>query len=715
MHIFKNKILNTIANFGVTDSMRNTAAKKVIQMNILSIITFLSFHVFYIVLFFTSNGSKQKIFISYAIILFIALLSFLLAYTQKIVITKILFMGNAFLGVFFFDVYLGSSVSMGVYYFPFLFVTIKIFSFKKERLLLILFILLPLLLNILSGTFLKGHYDTHILTSQNIRNLRTFNFTFAFFLVVMYANYIINYEISTDNFIENSRLSLQSLIDNTNGSLWSIDNNFEIIAANKLFVSTIKQSLDVEIEAGYDFKKVMYSSNFPKEWLAFFEKSLSGNRSTEEYSLNGIVHEIQIAPILKDNIVMGAVFHDIDINVRKEYEKNIDLANTELKKAVKSKEQFLSNMSHELRTPLNGIIGISNILLAEKRLDSQMENLEMLKYSSDHMLDIVNDILDYNKIDAKKVELESAAFDISELLNKIGIFFNQEAIKKEIKLVLNFESVSGLVVMGDALRLRQILNNLISNAIKFTNKGTVCINVEKIKENNDGTIKIKFSITDTGIGIPSNKLDIIFSSFGQADNRITTKFGGTGLGLTISARLVELMESKIDVESTHGKGSTFSFELYVKKANNENVSQITSGVLQSFNGITALVAEDNKVNLLVIKRFLKSWGIETASAENGAIALEMARAKKYDLILMDLNMPVMDGKKASLSIREFDTNIPIIAITASTGENFKEELLTFGINDYIPKPFVPDVLHAVITRTMALQTTILTEVYTKLF
>ncbi len=704
MRVFKNNILNTIANFGVTDNMRNKAAKKVIQMNILSIITFLSFHIFYIVLFFTSNGSKQKIFISYAIILLVALLSFLLAYTKKRIITKILFMGNAYLGVFFFDVYLGSSVSMGVYYFPFLFVTIKIFSFKKERLLLILFILLPLLLNILAGTFLKSHYDTHILTSQNIRNLRTFNFTFAFFLVVMYANYIINYEISNDTFIENSRLSLQSLIDNTNGSLWSIDNNFEIIAANKLFVSTIKQAFDVEIEAGYDFKKVMYSNNFPKEWLAFLEKSLSGYRTTEEYMLNGVVHEIQIAPILKDNsIVMGAVFHDTDIHVRKEYEKNIDLANAELKKAVKSKEQFLSNMSHELRTPLNGIIGISNILLAEKRLDSQMENLEMLKYSSDHMLDIVNDILDYNKIDAKKVELESAPFNICELLNKVGIFFNQQAIKKEIKLVLNFESVAGLVVMGDALRLRQILNNLISNAIKFTNKGTVCINVDKIKENIDGTVKIKFSITDTGIGIPSNKLDIIFSSFGQADNRITTKFGGTGLGLTISARLVELMESKIDVESTHGKGSTFSFELNVKKANNENVSQITSGVLQSFNGITALVAEDNKVNLLVIKRFLKSWNIETASAENGVIALEMAKAKKYDLILMDLNMPVMDGKTASLSIRAFDANIPIIAITASTGENLKEELLTFGINDYIPKPFVPHVLHAVIMKTIALQ------------
>jgi signal transduction histidine kinase/CheY-like chemotaxis protein len=704
MRVFKNNILNTIANFGVTDNMRNKAAKKVIQMNILSIITFLSFHIFYIVLFFTSNGSKQKIFISYAIILFIALLSFLLAYTKKRIITKILFMGNAYLGVFFFDVYLGSSVSMGVYYFPFLFVTIKIFSFKKERLLLILFILLPLLLNILAGTFLKSHYDTHILTSQNIRNLRTFNFTFAFFLVVMYANYIINYEISNDTIIENSRLSLQSLIDNTNGSLWSIDNNFEIIAANKLFVSTIKQAFDVEIEAGYDFKKVMYSNNFPKEWLTFLEKSLSGYRTTEEYMLNGVVHEIQIAPILKDNnVVMGAVFHDTDIHVRKEYEKNIDLANNELKKAVKSKEQFLSNMSHELRTPLNGIIGISNILLAEKRLDSQMENLEMLKYSSDHMLDIVNDILDYNKIDAKKVELESAPFDISELLNKIGIFFNQQAIKKEIKLVLNFESVSGLVVMGDALRLRQILNNLISNAIKFTNKGTVSINVQKIRENNDGTIQIKFSITDTGIGIPSNKLDIIFSSFGQADNRITTKFGGTGLGLTISARLVELMESKINVESTHGKGSTFSFELHVKKANNENVSQITSGVLQSFSGITALVAEDNKVNLLVIKRFLKSWNIETASAENGAIALEMAKAKKYDLILMDLNMPVMDGKKASLSIRAFDANIPIIAITASTGENLKEELLAFGINDYIPKPFVPEALHTIITKTMMVQ------------
>jgi signal transduction histidine kinase/CheY-like chemotaxis protein len=702
MRIFIDKLWNKAIHFGVTAGMKNKTAKKAVQMNIIGLITFASFHLFYFTLLLVSSGSKQKIFFSYAIVLLFAFFVVVSAFFKNRVLTKIFLMSNAYLGVFFFDVYLGSAASMGVYYFPFLFVTIKIFSLKKEKLLLILFILLPLLLNILAGTIFKNHYDANILTSQNIRNLRTFNFTFAFFLVLMYANYIINYEIKNDTIIENSKISLQTLIDNTNGSLWSIDINFEIIAANKLYVDSMKQMFDVNIEAGYDIKKLMYSSSFPEEWLGFLKNALEGNKIIKEYAINGVIHEIHAAPIIKENnIVMGAVFHDTNINVRKEYEKNIDLANAELKKAVKSKEQFLSNMSHELRTPLNGIIGISNILLSEKRLDSQTESLEMLKYSSNHMLDIVNDILDYNKIDAKKVELENTPFDITDLINKIAVFFNQQAVEKGLKLSVNTDSINKLIVTGDALRLRQILNNLISNAIKFTSKGIVSINAEKIKDNDDGTLKIKFTITDTGIGIPNDKLDFIFSSFGQADNKITKKYGGTGLGLTISARLVELMESRIHVESIHGEGSVFSFELDFHKANTENLSQIASGTLQPFNGIKALVAEDNKINLMVIKRFLNSWGIDTASAENGQIALSMAKANKYDLILMDLNMPVMDGKTASVHIREFDKDIPIIAITANTGENLKSELLTFGINDYIPKPFVPDVLHNVIAKTIA--------------
>jgi signal transduction histidine kinase/CheY-like chemotaxis protein len=702
MKIFNKKIWNNVLLFGVSAEMKNNATKKAIQMNILGIITFASFQVFYIVLLMVSNGGKQKIFLSYSIILFLAFLSFLLAYAKKRLLTKIVFLGNAFLGVFFFDVYLGSSASMGVYYFPFLFVTIKIFSLKREKLLLVLFILLPLLLNVLSGTLLKNHYDTTILTSQNIRNLRTFNFTFAFFLVVMYANYIINYEIENDLIIENSRLSLQSLIDNTNGSLWSIDTNFEIIAANKLYVDSMKQMFNVKIEAGFDCKRIMHSNNFPEEWILLMKDALKGNKITKEYVINGDIHEIQIAPILKDNnIVMGAVFQDININVRKEYEKNIDIANIELQKAVNTKEQFLSNMSHELRTPLNGIIGISNILLAEKSLDSQVEKIQMLKYSSDHMLDIVNDILDYNKIDAKKLELENNAFDLCSLINKIGVFFKQQANKKGLELLMEIDTIDKLIVSGDALRVRQILNNLLSNAIKFTEQGSVLIKAERLQNNEATKTNIKFTIADTGIGIPSDKLDIIFSSFRQADNEITKKYGGTGLGLTISSRLVELMDSKILVESINGQGSTFTFELELAIANSDSLLEEKTGVLEPFVGIKALIAEDNKVNLMVLKRFLNSWGIETDAGENGAIALEMAKTKRYDFILMDLNMPVMDGKTATINIRKFDTKIPIIAITASTGENLKKELLNYGMNDYIPKPFIPDVLHNVISKMIA--------------
>lgn len=702
MNILGSIIGDKFLYYGTNDSMKNITVKKAVQMNIISLITFASFQFFYIILLFLSNAGKDKIYFSYFLILFLAFITFLLSVFKKRLATKIFLVSTSYLGVFFFDVYLGSSVGLAVYYFPFLFVTIKIFSFKKENIWLIIFILLPLLLNVLSGTILKSYYDTSILTSQNVRNLRTFNFTLAFFLIVMYANYIINYEIKNDAIIENSKISLQTIIDNTNGSLWSIDNNFEIIAANKLYTESMKLKFNVKIEAGFDVKKLMYHKDFPEEWLMLLKEGLEGKKIIKEYSINGVVHEIQTAPIIKDdNKIMGAVFHDTNINVRKEYERNYDIANAELQNAVKSKEQFLSNMSHELRTPLNGIIGISNILLSEQKLEAQNENLEMLKYSADHMLDIVNDILDYNKIDAKKVELENVAFDITTLINKVAIFFNQQALQKGIKLFVDTDSVNQIIVTGDALRLRQILNNLISNAIKFTNRGVVSIVVKKVLDNEDGTVKINFAIVDSGIGIAGNKLKLIFNSFGQADNGVAKKYGGTGLGLTISARLVELMDSKINVDSVHGKGSTFSFELDMGVADEKSITHLETNNLNSFEGIKALLAEDNKINLMVIKRFLNSWGIETVSVENGERALQLAKVDKFDMILMDLNMPLMDGRTAALRIRKFNQIIPIIAITASTGENLKNELLGFGINDYIPKPFSPDVLHKVISKILA--------------
>jgi signal transduction histidine kinase/CheY-like chemotaxis protein len=693
-------IWNKILYFGINEKMKSNTKKKALQMNIISLITFASFQVFYLALFIFSNGFNKNIYISYAIVFSAAVLAFMLAFTRQRLLTKVIFICNAYFGVFFFDVYLGSSVGMGVYYFPFLFVAIKVFSLKKERLALILFILMPLLLNLLAGTFFKGLYDTSVLTSENIKNLRTFNFTFAFSLVVLYANYIINYEIENDLIIENSRVSLQSLIDNTNGSLWSIDTKYEIIAANKLFVDNMKQIFNANIEAGFSFRQLMEYNNFPQEWSQALEQALQGNSVTKEYEWQNKVNEIVVAPILKDDVVMGAVFQDVDITERKAYEVNIDKANKELQKAVQSKEQFLSNMSHELRTPLNGIIGISNILLAEKSLDSQVDKLQMLKYSSDHMLDIVNDILDYNKIDAKKIDIENSAFDVSSLVDKIAIFFKEQAAKKGIELLLEVDSIANMVVCGDVLRLRQVLNNLIGNAIKFTEEGSVLIKVERVASHKQGKENVKFTVADTGIGIPQNKLKVIFNSFAQADNAITKKFGGTGLGLTISARLVELMKSKIHVESIFGQGSTFWFELELDQATAEKIQKDEPGELKPFVGLKALIAEDNKVNLMILKRFLNSWGIETDAGENGAIALDMLKNQKYNLVFMDLNMPIMDGKTATKQIRKFDSKIPIIAITASTGENLKKELLDYGMNDYIPKPFMPEVLHATIAKIM---------------
>jgi CheY-like chemotaxis protein len=350
-------------------------------------------------------------------------------------------------------------------------------------------------------------------------------------------------------------------------------------------------------------------------------------------------------------------------------------------------------MSHELRTPLNGIISISNLLLTEKYLPNQEEDLNMLKYSSDHMMDLVNDILDYSKIEADKLELEKTIFDLEALVNKLIIFFNQQATAKNLQLSAITNSVKNMLLIGDPMRLRQVLTNLISNAIKFTNSGTVQVYLKVITIYADN-VDIEFKVKDTGIGIQNNKLDIIFNSFTQADIRTNRKYGGTGLGLTISSKLVALMGSSIKVESIHGKGSSFYFTLKLGLAKELEVpKEVKKDKFTSLLNYTILVAEDNKVNSLVLNRFLQSWNATVVSVDNGVKAIEEAKKNKFHVIFMDLEMPIMDGKKAALKIRDFDRVTPIVALTASTGDNLQQELLNTGFNFYLPKPFNPKDLH----------------------
>ena len=397
----------------------------------------------------------------------------------------------------------------------------------------------------------------------------------------------------------------------------------------------------------------------------------------------------------------GKVIYDgalRDISAFKEIKQQLMLEKQKAEEASRAKEQFLSTMSHELRTPMNAVIGMTHLLLSESPKPEQVQNLRTLKFSAENLLSIINDILDFSKIEAGKLEIEQCRFDIDELLKNISESFILKAKSKDILLSFQKDEKVPAFLMGDSMRISQILNNLISNAIKFTYHGEVTVDCSR-EEQNDAGVLVKFSVKDTGIGIPQNKLNTIFSLFTQASSSITREFGGTGLGLTITKRLIELQGGTLEVISQPGFGSEFYFSLLFNQATEQQGRSKSKdldpqeGVLK---GCQILVAEDNEVNQILLGQFLKLWGAELTLAKNGQEALTLAKNNRYDLILMDLQMPVMDGLTASRHIRSLGepwcSEIPIIAVTATELTEIRKDVQDAGMTDCVSKPFSPDQL-----------------------
>ncbi len=359
-------------------------------------------------------------------------------------------------------------------------------------------------------------------------------------------------------------------------------------------------------------------------------------------------------------------------------------------RAAKVKSRFLSNMSHELRTPLNAIIGTTNILHQEQHLESQKQMLDVLKYSSEHMLELVNDILDYSKLEADKMELNNAPFNLWDLLTKVTGLFRGPVGAKNLSLQTNFDAVKGLVVMGDEMRLHQVLNNLLSNAIKFTAEGKVNVDVTALMRRSTN-ITLRFSVKDSGIGIAPEKQHRIFDKFYQTDAETTRKFGGSGLGLAISQYIVQKMGGDLKVESTPGKGSTFYFTLTLSvEATRYSYIEAPDAKFEDLEGVRILVAEDNPVNMMIVKRFLSKWNAEITEAVNGLEAVDHYSKQTFDLLLVDLEMPELDGAGVVSHIRRNGSSIPIIAFTAAVYDHMQADLIDKGFTDFIPKPFRPD-------------------------
>ena len=369
----------------------------------------------------------------------------------------------------------------------------------------------------------------------------------------------------------------------------------------------------------------------------------------------------------------------------------------ELFRAQKAKEQFLANISHEIRTPINGIAGMAELLSQSPTAEESTTYLHAIKSAADNLKVIINDILDLASIESGKLKFEKIGINIKDLLSSLMDTFQVQAREKNIHVVAEVDEAANTILLGDPVRLNQILINLIGNAIKFTHNGFIRVHCS-VEKKHRRKYDMRFDVIDTGIGIPTDKLETIFESFSQADESVTRKYGGTGLGLTIVKQLVELQGGRITVESVEDQGSTFSVHIPYPIGNSEDIAessrnQIITTHRDRLKNMKILLVEDNDINRLYANSILKTWECKVDMAENGYVAVEKIKDTHFDIVLMDIQMPVMDGFEATKAIRLGDppgNGIPIIALTANATRKDVEKCLAAGMNDCIPKPFTPE-------------------------
>jgi len=387
-------------------------------------------------------------------------------------------------------------------------------------------------------------------------------------------------------------------------------------------------------------------------------------------------------------------------------DKNIELtlAKEKAERASLAKAQFLSTITHELRTPLYAVTGLTHLLLEENPTPGQKEHLNSLKFSGEYLLSLINNILDLNKLEANKVEIEKTTFSLKKRINDVLVALKKTAEDRKNSLHLEFDETIPEKLIGDPLKLSQVLINLIGNSVKFTQNGKVTIRIQTIKSTND-KVDLRIEVEDDGVGISKKKQKSIFETFNQGSLQINRKFGGSGLGLSIVKNLLELMNSKIYLESTLGKGSKFWFDISFNISEKSDDAQDALNVkykidYAALENVSILVVEDNKINQMITKKILEKNKMVCLVADNGMDAIKMVHENNFELILMDIHMPGISGVETTQKIREFNKQLPIIALTAVTIDENLDEFYKAGFNEIIPKPFKPEDFFEKIYRTL---------------
>lgn len=435
-------------------------------------------------------------------------------------------------------------------------------------------------------------------------------------------------------------------------------------------------------------------------------KKLNSEKETIERGVKRLTNMIRaISPNFdinkiseKDDLLFIADCLEEQVSKRKQVERQLKIAVEREKQASNVKSEFLATISHEIRSPLNVITSLSHILLGEDYLPHQKENLEVLKIASNNLLLLINDVLDFSKIESGMLELKKYSFDLHSFLKDLRKSSLPLAEEKNLSFHLNISSELPRVVNSDSLRIKQIIVNLISNAIKFTENGSITLNA-LLRETKENGYLIRFEVIDTGIGIPADKLQRVFDQFYQLKSNKSRN--GTGLGLTITKHLLGILSSKIEVESEVGLGTKFYFELFLEKGDTDDIEEVSSFEPYVFENFSILVADDMAFNRLVIEKILKKWNLKIDFAENGKEAFEKACAKDYDLILMDVHMPVLNGIESSKKIKAVKSEACVIALTASSDDKTKQSVFEAGMDDFVTKPIIPNELYKIIKNQLS--------------
>ncbi len=586
-----------------------------------------------------------------------------------------------------------------LYMLAFLPTAMNIFSVRKNSISVILYTLFPLIYTLFTNLAIYHYPSFPALVLDSLTILIAFNIILSFTLFIMFGNYMVINNLARQQKLLLRSISLQTTLDNSIGAVWTIDKDYILIATNTKYTESIEKEFGITgLKAGIDIRQHAIWEKLSEPLRAQYYSVLQGQDILHEIELNGKHFEIKGVPIYDPKgKIGGATFGSRDITAKKNAEETLLKAKKAAEDANLAKARFLSNMSHEIRTPLNGIIGITRIMQDEKFLPGQYENLKTLQDLSEHTLQIINNILDIAKIEAGKSFLENKRFNLHRFIRKMNSIFSGTAKLKGIKFIIESEGQTDIYLFGDEVRLSQILINLIGNAFKFTEKGNVTFKICS-EDNPDSEIQnLRFSVSDTGIGIKKENAGKIFENFSQADSETTRKFGGSGLGLSIVDNILRLMDSRINVESKYGKGTTFWFDVCLKKSSittlNKAITQSAPDTYSLLN-INILLAEDNKINQIVATRILQKWKSNVTVASNGKEAVDSIEENKFDVVLMDLDMPVMDGYESMTIIKQSFPNIPIIALTAASFDDMNNYLSNKGFSEVVQKPFTTEDLYS---------------------